>query len=57
MKRKQLRCPICGARLIDTVPGNVSELLAEEKIQTGWNPDYFQKCTKCKNQIGIRKVS
>lgn len=55
-KRKQLRCPICGRRLIDAMEDNKSELIAEKDMKPNWKPDYFQKCTQCKNQIGIRKV-
>lgn len=57
MGRKQLKCPICGSRLIDSVSSVKTELVAEENIRAGWRPDYFQKCMCCKKQIGIRKVS
>lgn len=57
MGKKQLKCPSCGHRLIDAVSSNKSELVAEENMKAGWKPDYFQKCTCCKKQIGIRKVS
>lgn len=57
-KKKQLQCPVCGfPRLIDSEAGTESEVVPEDKIQEGWHPDYFQKCHKCGNQIGIRKVS
>lgn len=57
MKRKRLYCPECGARLIDAAWNNNSELRAEQNIRGGWKADYYQKCNKCKKQIGIRKVS
>lgn len=56
MEKVQLRCPVCGARLIDSVSGNRSELVPEWRFRTGWKPDYIQKCPKCKTQIGIRKL-
>lgn len=56
IKRIPLTCPICKKRLIDTTENTESELIPEDKIQGNWLPDYFQKCPKCKNQIGIRKI-
>ncbi len=56
-KRKHLSCPLCGfKRLIDAEADNQSELVAEKDMKIDWKADYFQKCPKCKNQIGIRKV-
>ncbi len=56
--KKQLECPVCGfPRLIDAEAHTVSEMIPEDRIRTGWQPDYFQKCRKCGNQIGIKKVS
>ena len=56
--KTQLTCPVCGfPRLIDSGAHTVSEVIPESKIQAGWQPDYFQKCHKCGNQIGIKKVS
>ncbi len=55
--RKSLKCPVCDFRIIDTDAGSKSELKAEKDIPPGWKADYYQKCPKCKNQIGIRKVS
>lgn len=58
MCKKKIPCPVCGFhRLIDAEASNQSELRAEENITLDWKPDYFQKCPRCKNQIGIRKVS
>ena len=56
ISRRQLGCPACGARLIDAVFDIKSELVAEEDFRPGWEPDYIQKCPRCKRQIGIRKV-
>lgn len=57
MIMKQLKCPACGRRLIDTIDSNRSELIEKEKMQAGWIPDYIQKCWGCKKSIAIRKVS
>ena len=57
MVKIQLKCPVCGRRLIDAASGTQSELKEEEKMQHGWIPDYIQKCAGCKKTIAIRKVS
>ena len=57
MVKKQLKCPVCGRRLIDAASGTQSELREEGKIQHDWIPDYIQKCSRCKKEIAIRKVS
>ena len=51
-----LKCPECGARIIDEVEGCKTELIAKKKLPVGWTPDYVQKCQRCKQEIGIRKV-
>jgi len=55
LKMKQLKCPLCGARLIDSAENCVSELRADGKEEPGWIPDYKQKCPKCKQVIAIKK--
>lgn len=58
MKKTKLKCPVCGyERLIDASVHNRSILFPESKMPTGWEPDYYQKCPRCKNEIGIKKVS
>lgn len=55
--KKKLICPVCGfGRLIDASADNKSELKVETEINGDWQPDYYQKCPQCKNQIGIRKI-
>lgn len=57
MRKKKLKCPVCNfARLIDAYADVETELVAEKDIKSGWVPDYFQKCSCCKNQIGIKKI-
>jgi len=58
IEKTQLICPVCGLkRLIDASADTKSELIPESKIKKGWKADYYQKCPKCRNQIGIRKIS
>lgn len=58
IKKKQLKCPMCGcSRLIDSRANIESEVVPVEKMRAGWLPDYYLKCHKCGNQIGIKKVS
>lgn len=56
-KKKRIQCPVCGfPRLIDADANTESELIPEEEVKEGQEPDYYQKCPQCKKQIGIRKV-
>lgn len=58
MRKKQLCCPVCGfKRVVDAGENVKSELYAESAMPPNWRPDYFTKCCKCGNQIGIKKVS
>lgn len=57
LKVKILKCPLCQARLIDAAKSTVTELIPEGEVKAGRKPDYYQKCSKCKRLIGIRKVS
>lgn len=58
--KKQLLCPRCGRRLIDTESSVNSETkdmdYQRDAILEKWTPDYYLKCWKCKARIGIRKV-
>ena len=56
METMQLKCPVCNARLIDSVSGNRSKLVPEENFRPEWRPDYIQKCPKCTRPIGIQKL-
>lgn len=57
-QKQQLVCPVCGfRRLIDSDMNTKSELKSEKEICNGWRADYYQKCPKCRNQIGIKKIS
>ncbi len=56
--KKKLPCPVCGfERLIDEDEHTKTEAKAESAMPPDWIADYFQKCPRCKNQIGIKKVS
>lgn len=51
---EQLKCPVCGKRLIDCNHGVKSQVsIAEEAA----GADYFTKCKNCKTEIGIKKIS
>lgn len=58
--KKQLLCPQCGRRLMDTETSVKSETRVmdspKDAILEKWIPDYYLKCWKCKARIGIRKV-
>lgn len=56
-KTKILRCPVCGARLIDSAKNIMTELIPQEDAENEKMSDYYQKCNKCKRLIGIKKVS
>jgi DNA-directed RNA polymerase subunit RPC12/RpoP len=54
-KWKALRCPICKSRIIDSNSDIKSEL-KQDAPDNDWEPDYIQKCWKCGNKIGIKKI-
>ena len=57
MKKSSVVCPVCGfKRLIDNRSGVISETYQEGTYPDGWVPDYIQKCKRCKNEIGIKKI-
>ena len=49
-----LRCPKCGARLIDASFG-IKTLVKTIEAGDCWEADYCTKCHLCKAKIGIRK--
>jgi len=52
---KELRCPNCKKRLIDEGSKTESKILIvndEEDVA-----DYYLKCERCKNLIGIKKIN
>ncbi len=56
MKKKQINCPCCGRRLIDSKEEIIT--VAEEVKPYGEDEaDYFLKCKVCKKEIGIIKVT
>ena len=56
LHRSRLPCPICEfPRLIDTNPFTIS--ITYIPIEDGyWSADYYQKCKRCREEIGIRKI-
>jgi hypothetical protein len=54
--RPRLPCPVCTfERLIDT--GEFTRSKTYAPGEDGYlNADYYQKCSSCKAEIGIRKI-
>lgn len=53
--RRQLSCPVCGQHLVDADDNTKSQVRPVQK-NSKWIPDYYQKCPRCKNDIGIKTV-
>ena len=55
-RKARLPCPACGfGRLIDT--GQHTRSKTYMVGENGYNEaDYYQKCSSCKAEIGIRKI-
>lgn len=56
MQKKHIQCPLCHGRIIDANEKIKTMVLTEDDIKLGMTADYFSKCPKCKNEIGIKKV-
>jgi ssDNA-binding Zn-finger/Zn-ribbon topoisomerase 1 len=54
-KRKRVKCPKCGARLMDENI-NTSSVLHVMEEGVHWEADYYPKCKVCKAEIGVRKI-
>ena len=55
MKKKKIKCPCCGSRIMDSNEQvNTIALQAEHTKEE--EADYFIKCKVCKKEIGIIKV-
>lgn len=53
--KKQIKCPICEKRLVDSNEKIESLIIKPEKLREE-DVDYFVKCRNCKKEIGIRKL-
>ena len=54
--RRQLACPACGWRIMDTCASDSIDLaILYEGAAFPWKPDFVTRCQRCKNEIGIRK--
>lgn len=53
---KQLKCPCCGARLLDEAEHSKSEVRVANS-KSDWKADYYTKCRRCKKEIGLRKLN
>lgn len=58
MVRRIVCCPNCGWRLCDTFTSGRMETGAfRDGAPPPWIPDYIIKCGRCKQEIGIHKVT
>jgi len=58
--KNEVHCPNCGSRLLDAEKGVKTLTKIIYAHDTGqstdlWVPDYYEKCWKCKQEIGIKK--
>ena len=53
---KQLKCPHCDRRVIDSGENVRSEIRVIRPTDS-WKADYFTKCWGCKNEIGIKQLN
>ena len=55
--KKQLKCPVCGKRLIDSEDTFKTRLMQiTPSGASKEDVDYYLKCKKCNNEVGIKKV-
>jgi len=54
--RYRLRCPCCAGRLMDS-DLRTSSKLYDMEVAEEFSVDYLVKCSQCKREIGIKKVS
>ncbi len=52
-----IRCPGCGARLIDAANGTVYHQTQVKLAPCESEADFLVKCQRCKKIIGFTKVS
>ena len=52
-----IRCPICGARLMDANDESILSQTVIEPVKKGNTYDYIVKCTRCKSKIGVSKLA
>jgi DNA-directed RNA polymerase subunit RPC12/RpoP len=54
--KKQVICPRCGRRIVDTEDTFRTEAkLLDPNIE--WKPDLYIKCWKCSSKIGIKVIN
>lgn len=56
MKKKKIKCPCCGSRLIDSNE-QIITVAEEVELYGKKEADYFIKCKVCKKEIGIKKIT
>lgn len=57
-RRCAILCPECNARVCDISPGSrVEQFTAEDENRPPWEPDVFVKCTGCKTELFLYKIT
>lgn len=56
MKLQTVTCPVCSSRLIDTMPGTITEARPIKRAADWPAADYYPKCWRCKHIIGIKRL-
>lgn len=51
--KRQIQCPKCGRRLMDTEGNTQTEAKILAK-SIHWQPDLYIKCWKCSAKVGIK---
>ena len=54
-RRLRLKCPCCAGRIMDSVI-SVKSMLYDMEFTDELYVDYIDKCSRCKKEIGIKKV-
>lgn len=55
--RKVLRCPKCGARIIDADDNTQAEMCISTEKEKDLYADFYEKCKVCKSDVGIKKIT
>ena len=57
-RRFAVLCPECGARVCDISPGSrVQQFTQGDEERPPWEPDVFVKCTGCKTELYLYKMT
>lgn len=57
-RRFAVLCPECGARVCDISPGSrVEQFTENDEKRPPWEPDVFVKCSACKTELYLYKIT